>query len=246
MRVRLATILVIASVFFALKSQGEQLASWTQIKTPGVQLTSQIDAGYPMGCQITALFYALKIGPHDWRNAYEGIAGAGDLQKIQTLAAKFGSSASRSSKGQSAFDPQYGTNPNDLPWMIRSLVPSLGEMKLVDYFQLPNAEIDSKNQVLERFHNDLLSRLRAEQPVLAQLLFSNPDFGHAVLITGVQNSVMADGTLQISIIDPMSGRESHAIIAFDQVQVAGLSLYGLSFLDTDVISKKGVLLSIML
>lgn len=76
---------------------------WIRLETSGLIQSSQVDAGYPMGCVITSMLYALKFGPEEWHKAYEEINCAGDIQKIQSIASQFSFLKSRQNNNLSAF-----------------------------------------------------------------------------------------------------------------------------------------------
>ena len=217
--------------------------SLTQIVTPDDAQTTQIVAGLPMGCQITAMLYALKFGPASWRASYEATTGQNDATKIKLLAAKFNSLPSRGDADRPAFSPVYGTDPNDLGWMFKSLVPSGPTPNLKNLLRLPRTT--GKRRLLSNFRETVSTHLSVGQPVIANLLYSGPDFAHAVLITAVRSQPDQPNELQIRVLDPMTGRTSWADVSFGKVLVQGREVFGLSFIDPEIVSRAGILLSVL-
>jgi len=206
--------------------------------------TTQIEAGYPMGCQITSLVYALKFGPSSWQKAYQSISGVTDIQKIKSLALKLGGLQSRDVKGQPAFSEKYGVDPNDLPWMFESLVSTENKMSLLTIGWPPGIEIqkpDFLSQILEL----TMTSLNSGKPILAGLYYSNPDFSHAVLITGILATADENRTLKISVLDPMTGLESEATLTSGIVSLVGHQIEGISFDAPFVVNRAGVLLNLL-
>lgn len=245
-----AAIFVMLSISFTLVVEAENgpmqtPMHWTRLPTPGVVQTSQIEAGYPMGCEITALVYALKIGPQLWRSAYDAIPGTDDIQKIRSLATKFKGLKSRDSESEPAFSEEYGTSPNDMPWMFQALVPTEKSMRSLELVRLPKLR-SMPQSLLQLFQSKITTRLETGKPIIAQLYYSNPDFSHAVVITGVGNSLTRDGEIQISIIDPMTGKESIGNLKSEQLMLAGNKVLGLSFQNFEIVSRKGILMSVLL
>lgn len=219
---------------------------WTQIALPNERQTSQIDAGYPMGCEITSIFYALKFGPTEWLSVYKSIPGETDLQKIKSLATKFTLLPSKFSNGQPAFSEKYGMNPNDVSWMISMLAPSSAPLKMTNYFEHPQAVLPEKNQLLKNFQSDIIKSLEKGKPVIMDLYFSNPTYSHAVLLTGIRNSISTNSTITVKILDPMTGKFSEAILSVEPVNFGNSILIGLTFYGLQVVDSKGTILSIHL
>ena len=144
------------------------LSGWLELDIPSARQTSQIDAGYPMGCQMTAIVYALKFGPSEWRSAYSAIQGSADALKIRSLAEKFSAMKSRADSAQPAFSEKFGMNPNDLPWMFESLVPGESQSKLEYFIDVPEPQKPAVNE-LEKFRTLARERLGLKKPVLLGL-----------------------------------------------------------------------------
>lgn len=214
---------------------------WVQVDIAQAVQTNQMDAGYPMGCVITSMLYTLKYGPHEYRKAYENIPGATDVAKLRSLAAKFSTKKSQADAKSPAFSEQYGVNPNDIPWMIQSLVPS-SELSKNDTYLIPMAYSKSNNMVSD-LRNKALSSLSAGKPIIAQLLFTNPDFSHSIVITGVEKDTASNNKLRVKILDPMTGKKSVATIAAGTGKLGDTEFQMLRFSDSEVISRDGFLLS---
>lgn len=235
------------SIFLTLAVHAEPIQNvWTLIELPQDRQTSQVEAGYPMGCEITSMFYALKFGPTDWQLAYKNIPGDTDLQKIRSLVAKFSSIPSQFSKGQPAFSEQYGMNPNDVSWMVSMLLPNSVSMKMTSYFARSEADLSERNQLLKNFQSDVTKSISTGRPIIMDVTFSNPLFSHAVLVSGIRNSINSDNTITIQILDPMTGRQSEASMSAGSVKFGDTALVGMSFYDREVVDNKGTILSIHL
>lgn len=219
-------------------------SSWIQITSPRERQTSQVEAGYPMGCEITSIFYALKFGPTEWQAAYKNIPGTTDLQKIKSLGAKFNSMPSKFSNGQPAFSEKYGMNPNDVAWMISMLSPNSASLKMANYFAHSQAVLSEKNQLLKNFQSDIVQSLEKGKPIIMDLYFSNPKYSHAVLVTGIRNSIATNSTTAVKILDPMTGEFSEAAISVELVNFGDSVLIGIVFYGSQVVDSKGTILSI--
>jgi hypothetical protein len=235
------------TILFTLSAMAEPVEpSWIKIVLPSGRQTSQIEAGYPTGCELTSILYSLKFGPAEWRSAYSEISGDTDIQKMQTLAEKFSSLPSRFSRGQPAFSKQYGMNPNDVSWMMSMLVKNGEAFKMANYFVGPKADSSEKNRLLKSFQSDLSKSFSLGKPVIMDLTFSDPASSHAVVVVGVNNSITHESALGIRILDPMTGNVSEADISMEPVNFGNMTIFGLSFSGLNVADRQGTVLSIHL
>lgn len=221
-----------------------QAKQWTNLEVPVVLQTSQIDAGYPMGCEITAILYTLKFGPYKYKKSYEEIPGSSDLEKIHYLVSKFSAMQSKDNPNQPAFSEKYGTNPNDVPWMFQSLVTGSEPLESTTYLAPKTNQTSESNKMLEDLYQKGLKNISVGKPILVQLLYLNPSFSHAVVITGIEQKIYSDSNLNLRILDPMTGNESVANVTVGPVKFGDNDLVGLEFSDLDVTSQSGTLLSI--
>ena len=205
-----------------------------------------MDASYPIKYEITTILYALKFGPDFWHSAYEKVLGDSDVDKIRHLASSYSSVPSENSKGQPLFNEKNGTNPNDIPVMIQSLTKRKITISSKNYYLALEANPSDIKIIEKNFYSDLSEKLIIGQPVLMQLYFSNPEFSHAVLVTGIQDSAGPSGAVKVRILDPMTGRASDAAVKAELVSFAGMNIIGLSFVDNDVVNQKGAIISVQL
>lgn len=233
------------SFAIALNEATKDSTDWVKIDTPNSIQTSQIVAGYPMGCQITSMLYTLKLGNPEYRNSYEKIPGSSDIEKIQSLVSQFGAQKSRDKVNEPAFSEKYGTNPNDLPWMFQSLVSGSAPLKTITYL-IPKAYSQKTSNMIDDFHQQVVSSLSLGKPIMIQLLYTNPSFSHAVVITGIERQASSSKKLNIRILDPMTGKGSFASVASGTGKLGDTDFKMLKFSDPDVTSQDGFLLSISL
>lgn len=223
--------------------------TWISVQTPDNSLATQKEAGYDNGCAITALFYALKLGPALWKTAYTALPGSNDVQKIQSLAKKFEMLPSKDSPGASAFSEAYGTDPNDLPWMIPILTGDTQPLKnesLIILSKTPDPDAN-KIQLLQGLAGTLKLNLSRGIPVIMNLLFATPgsEFAHAVLIVGVEEAPVKT-QIAIQVIDPETGKRSFGLLGQSWVGIPGAPMAGLSFSDKAVIDQAGAVVSVIL
>jgi len=217
---------------------------WVKIKIPGSTQITQIEAGYPMGCELTSILYALKFGPQEYQQAYEKIPGSSDLEKLRSLVYKFSAQKSKDNLNQPAFSEKYGINPNDLPWMFQSLIPNSEILKTTTY--LMPAGYNQPNNMIDDFHKKAISSLSSGKPMIIQLLYTNPSFSHAVVVIGIEGQSSSKKRLNVQILDPMTGKKSFASIEPSTGKLGDTNHSMLKFSDPDMTSQDGFLLSISL
>lgn len=238
-RTYLGTLLIPMTLLVAQPVLGQTMNSgWLKVNKQITQQVSQLDAGYPSGCTITALVYALKLGPPAWEQAYENIPGNDDIEKIRSLAQKF-STENSSLTGLPYFSEEFGTDPHGLPAMVNQLLPAEPPLTLEYFFNLPG-EGQSESLFLA-FSKLVKKELSRGEPVIALLTFSDPDLSHAVLITGLK---MNSASIELSILDPWSGRESISVMTHGRTEVVGNAVNGLIFENRSVLDRLGVLYGI--
>jgi len=93
--------------------------------------------------------------------------------------------------------------------------------------------------MLSDFRERAMVSLTAAKPVIAQLLFTNPSFSHAILITGTENQISPNGSLMLRVFDPMTGKQSIATLNPGIGKIGDLNFEGLSFSDSDIVSQNG-------
>lgn len=219
------------------------LSGWVNIKTPKTAVATQLEAGYPNGCGITAMLYTLKLGPAEYRNSYEKIPGNTDIEKIRSLVSKFSAMGSKDNPKQPAFSEQYGTNPNDVPWMFQSLVADSNPLKETTFLNpISNRKIDSK--MLQDFQKKSTLSLIEGKPIIVQLQYTNPSAAHAVIITGIERQASSNGKIKIQILDPLTGKESVATIAPGIGKFGDTDFSMLTFSNPAIASRSGFLFSI--
>lgn len=217
------------------------VSGWSQIETAIPAQTSQMDAGYPKGCVITAMLYTLKFGPQEYRRAYEKIAGNTDKDKIDSLMLKFSWLKSRANPDEQVISAMRGTNPNDLPWMLQSLV---GDSKPIDLsVHLKPLNNSSATEMLTSFRNKGIQSLTEGKPIIANLMFTNSGFGHAVVIIGIERRNLATGELKVRILDPATGEKSIASIFSGTVKLGDIELATLKFTSSNYSGGDGVIVS---
>ena len=226
-----------------LGSIAKALGAWVNIETPKTALATQLESGYPNGCGITAMLYVLKLGPIEYRKSYEKIPGNSDVEKIRSLVSKFRAMSSKDNPKQAAFSEQYGTNPNDLPWMFQSLVVDSIPLRETTFLKpATNRQIDKK--MLEDLQQKSMGSLTEGKPIIVQLQYTNPSAAHAIVITGIERQASFDGNLRVQIIDPMSGKKSIATIAPGTGKLGDTDFSMLTFSNPEISSRSGFLLSI--
>lgn len=232
------------AVFTQFAVAFEQAESeWTRISMPSTQQMSQMDAGYPMGCMITTMLYALKFGPSDWKTAYHAIPGTNDVAKIREIARIFGLLKSHDVPSSPAFSEIYGTNPNDLSWMFRTLMPDSSPLKDLTLAKPHSPSLAMDNDLIRQLRANVKESLVQGRPILTQLFYKQPDRTHAVLITGIEETE-ADLNLSITVLDPMTGEESVALLSPGIIILGGREFAGLTFLNEKVASRNGFLFAI--
>jgi hypothetical protein len=219
------------------------LGAWVNVETPKKSMATQLEAGYPNGCGITSMLYALKLGPINYRQSYEKIPGKTDVEKIRFLVAKFKAMRSKDKPEEAAFSDQYGTNPNDLPWMFQSLVAGSNPLKEMTFLK-PTANGQTDKKMLEDFQQKGAASLSEGKPLIVQLQYTNPNKAHAILITGMELQSSQHGSIKVQILDPLSGRTSIATVAAGAGKLADSDFSMLTFSGPAISSRNGFLLSI--
>lgn len=228
-----------------LGSIAKALSDWVNIETPKTAMATQLEAGYPKGCVITAMLYVLKLGPIEYKNSYEEIPGNTDIEKIHSLVSKFRVTSSKDNPKQVAFSTQYGTNPNDLPWMFQSLVAGSIPLNKTTFLKpAVNRQIDKK--MIEDLQQKSTVSLIEGKPIIALLLYTNPSAAHAVVITGIERQASPTGNLRLQILDPMSGKESFATVAPGTEKLGDTDFSMLTFSNPEISARGGFLLSVVL
>ncbi len=220
-------------------------SDWVKIKIPNSVQISQIDAGFPKGCLITSMLYTLKFGTQEYKKSYEKIPGTNDIEKIRSLASQFEAQKSRDKVNENAFSESYGTNPNDLQWMFQSLVPGSVPLKTTTYL-VPEAYRQKTGNMPDDLQKKVASSLSSGRPVIIQLLYINPSFSHSVVITGIERKSSPSKSLNIRILDPITGKESFASVASGRGKLGDADFKILKFSAPDVTYQDGFLLSISL
>jgi hypothetical protein len=246
MKVRTVVFSLLTNLFTVYALAISPSESWSGINVPTNPQVTQIEAGLLKGCSITTVFYALKLGPSSWRYAYENLPGDSDVQKLKSLATKFSAMLSENSKGQLVFTEKYGSNPNDIPQMFKSLVKGKVALSQKGYFLPAQADFSQRNEFFKKFYSDLFLRLSSGHPIPLALYFANPEASHAVLVTGLQNSIDQDGSVKILVLDPLTGKVSSAAVNLETFPLFDARLAGFSFSDLDVADRKGFIFSISL
>ncbi|MEN0059681.1 MAG: papain-like cysteine protease family protein, partial [Bdellovibrio sp.] len=137
------------------------------------------------------------------------------------------------------------SNPNDLPWMLQWLAPEIAQLKTTTYL-VPEVYSQKNESMVDDFHQKAISSLSAGKPMIVQLLYTNPSFSHAVVITGIERQASSNSNLNIRILDPMTGKESFASVTASTGKLGDTNFKILKFSDPDVTSQDGFLLSISL
>ena len=216
---------------------------WVHVQTPKTVMATQLEAGYPNGCGITAMLYALKLGPTEYKNSYEKIPGNTDVEKIHFLVSKFKGMSSKDNPKERAFSEQYGANPNDVPWMLQSLVAGSDPLKETTFLKpVANQQIDKK--MLDDFQKISTLSLLEGKTLIAQLQYANPSAAHAVVIIGIENRTSSSGSLRVQILDPLSGKKSFATISAGVGSFGGTYFSMLTFSSSKISSRSGFILSI--
>ena len=114
------------------------------------------------------------------------------------------------------------------------------------YYLAPESKASDIKIIQRNFYSDLSEKIIIGQPVLMQLYFSNPEFSHAVLVTGIQDLTGQEEPVKVRILDPMTGKASVATITAELVSFAGMKIIGLSFVDNNVVNQKGAIISVQL
>lgn len=220
----------------------EQSASdWVRISIPPNRQTSQLDAGYTMGCMITTMLYALKFGPSNWKAAYEAITGEDDVAKITELVRRFSILSSRDVSTRPAFSAVYGMNPNDFSWMFHSLIPGAAPLSQLTLAKPQSTDVSSDNGLILQLRTVAEELLARGQPIIAQLYFRQPDSTHAVLITGITGS---GESLLLTVLDPATGLESVATVNTGVSSLGGREFDTLNFVDDKVVLRSAILFAI--
>ncbi len=208
-----------------------QDATWTEIQGPDTTLATDVEAGFPNGCGIVSMLYAMKFGPPSWRADYNSIAGKTDLAKIQTLAKQFGSEPSKYeravyNRNMPAFTASKGTNVGDLPWMFQSLVHGPLPLNQVFLAKLdPNG--NTGRLLAEKFHNEVVASLKRGEPVIMTAFIQFTV--HEIVIIGIQNAVDQQGTFKVEVLDPATGEESTGTVSSGFSFITGHPGTGLNF-----------------
>lgn len=221
----------------------EQLQGWTTVNVPYSVQTSQMDAGLPKGCVLTSMLYTLKFGSKSYQNAYASIHGTSDTEKLRSLVDRFSKLKSKDKPDDAAFSEQYGTNPNDLAWMFQSLVPESEPLKLETFLAELQKPQSSGKKLLRGLHEAVRESLSSGRPVIANLLYENPSFGHAVVITGIENVISEKDNFLIRVLDPATGIQSLASVTVSTLKFGEHDLQSLSYTSL-VNSRTGTLLSV--